>query len=165
MPDRDPNHLYPAFRDRIITAISDLNRYLGKHHPGYSAKLIEGFRSTERQQQLYAQGRTKPGKIVTKKNGTTNKSNHQSSLAADVGIFLTVPLSSFGGVLNTKTTYVPEPPKDVMDYYGHCLRKQGLEWGGDWKGDFKDTPHAEWPNADKLTYQKARAWQKEQGLR
>ena len=40
--------------------------------------VIEGLRTTKRQQDLYAQGRTKPGNIVTKADGVKNKSNHQA---------------------------------------------------------------------------------------
>jgi peptidoglycan L-alanyl-D-glutamate endopeptidase CwlK len=39
--------------------------------------VIEGVRETKRQQDLFAQGRTKPGKIVTYADGVKNKSNHQ----------------------------------------------------------------------------------------
>jgi len=39
--------------------------------------LIFGVRTTKMQQDLYAQGRTKKGNIVTKADGVKNKSNHQ----------------------------------------------------------------------------------------
>lgn len=39
--------------------------------------IIEGLRTTKRQQDIYAQGRTKPGSIVTYADGVKNKSNHQ----------------------------------------------------------------------------------------
>lgn len=39
--------------------------------------IIEGVRTTKRQQDIFAQGRTKPGKIVTYADGVKNKSNHQ----------------------------------------------------------------------------------------
>lgn len=150
--DRNPAHLYEPFRTKYLTALQELNKYLRKHRPEWSSELGEGFRSTERQKALYAQGRTVPGPIVTRKNGTTNKSNHQSSMAADAWF-------RKGG----KITF-SEPPKDVTEYYGHCLRAQGLDWGGDWKGGFVDRPHAEWPVSDTGSYRNARKWQKGAGL-
>lgn len=46
--------------------------------------VSEVFRTTERQKALYAQGRTKPGPIVTERDGVTNLSEHQTRLAADI---------------------------------------------------------------------------------
>ena len=39
--------------------------------------IVEGVRTAKRQQELYAQGRTKPGAIVTYADGIKSKSNHQ----------------------------------------------------------------------------------------
>ena len=39
--------------------------------------IVEGLRTTKRQQELYAQGRTAKGNIVTYADGVKNKSNHQ----------------------------------------------------------------------------------------
>lgn len=40
--------------------------------------ITSGVRTLKEQQALYAQGRTKPGGIVTKADGIKNKSNHQA---------------------------------------------------------------------------------------
>lgn len=82
--DNKLEHLYPDFSSKIKTILEDLNHWCSVHMKGYTATMVEGFRSQARQEELYAQGRTKPGNIVTKKNGTTNPSNHQSCLAADI---------------------------------------------------------------------------------
>lgn len=42
--------------------------------------VVEGLRTKQRQEELYAQGRTKPGKIVT----WTMKSKHIEGLAVDI---------------------------------------------------------------------------------
>lgn len=42
--------------------------------------VIEGLRTKQRQEELYAQGRTKPGKVVT----WTMKSKHIDGLAVDI---------------------------------------------------------------------------------
>lgn len=100
---------------------------------------------------LYAQGRTKPGKIVTQRNGTTNPSNHQSSLAADFAM-----KSKHGPIVWNDDAF--------WDYLGHCARAAGLTWGGDWKSPV-DKPHIEWPESDSLTYQRAANWKRAQGLK
>ena len=47
-------------------------------------RVTQGLRTIAEQDELYAQGRTKPGKIVTNAKG--GKSNHNSGLAIDVCI-------------------------------------------------------------------------------
>jgi len=44
----------------------------------YDFKIVQGLRTAEYQNSLYQQGRTKPGKIVTKLDGYNRKSNHQA---------------------------------------------------------------------------------------
>ena len=91
---------------------------------GIVAKVISGLRTYEEQDELYAQGRTKPGKIVTKAKG--GQSWHNFGIAFDIGIF-----SKDG-----KTYYgESEAYKEV----GRLGEELGLEWGGGWK--FVDEPH------------------------
>jgi len=148
--DRDPNHLYPAFREKIEMILSEVEAYCVKHCPEYKPGIVEGFRTTKRQKELYAQGRTTKGKIVTNKNGTTNPSNHQSALAVDVAF-------------KRSGAFRWDVPNDLWEYLGHCARAQGLTWGGDWK-TLVDRPHIEWPTADNATYTKAKDWKKSTGL-
>lgn len=148
--DRNPLHLWPAFWARYSAVLGDLNAYLIAHHPGFTAKLIEGFRTAEYQHELYQKGRGAPGQIVTYKDGYHNKSNHQTGMAADVGIF-------------KGAAYIDEPAVDVNNYYGHLLRLRGLKWGGDWTG-FKDLPHGEWDTTDHDSYDAAAKWLKSEGL-
>lgn len=61
---------------------------------GIRVKLIQTLRDAEYQASLYAQGRTKPGKIVTNCDGYSKKSKHQSGLAWDL-----VPLDSAGRII------------------------------------------------------------------
>lgn len=49
---------------------------------GYNVAVFEGYRSPERQQSLYDQGRTKDGKIVT--HAKPWESFHQLGLAVDI---------------------------------------------------------------------------------
>lgn len=74
--NRDLDLLAPFFRDRLLDAMDEC-----EHH-GYSVMLFEGWRSPNRQLDRYAQGRTKPGKIVT--NAGPWQSYHQYALAGDI---------------------------------------------------------------------------------
>lgn len=87
-----------------------------------TVKIICGTRTYQEQDELYAQGRTKPGKVVTRARG--GQSNHNFGIAFDVGIFQ-----------NGK--YLEESP----DYrvVGALGEELGLEWGGNW--EFVDEPH------------------------
>jgi len=49
---------------------------------GLKIRITEGYRTPERQAELYAQGRTKPGKIIT--NAKPGESSHQSRKAFDI---------------------------------------------------------------------------------
>jgi len=84
--------------------------------------ITETYRSQERQNYLYAQGRTRPGQIVT----WTLDSNHKSRLAWDIAV---------------------GPPHSLYDVttltrVGAIARKLGITWGGDWVGSI-DRPHFE----------------------
>lgn len=87
--------------------------------------ITQGFRSIEEQNALYAQGRSKPGKIVTDAKG--GYSYHNYGLAFDFAI-----LNKDGSVDWT----VDEQWKRV----GAIGKSLGLEWGGDWKA-LPDYPH------------------------
>lgn len=60
---------------------------------GLNVKIIQTLRDSQFQASLYAQGRTAPGKIVTKADGYKLKSKHQSGKAWDA-----VPLDSKGQI-------------------------------------------------------------------
>ena len=90
---------------------------------GITIKVISGLRTYDEQNDLYAQGRTKPGKIVTNARG--GRSNHNFGIAFDIGVFE-------GG------QYLDESPKyKAVGVLGMDL---GLEWGGNWK-TIQDEPH------------------------
>lgn len=72
---RDPNALAPAFRARLDRVIDRM-----RDEFGHDVQVVETVRSAERQEHLYAQGRTRPGPVVT----WTLDSAHLSGEAADV---------------------------------------------------------------------------------
>ncbi|PTM42386.1 glycosyl hydrolase 108 family protein [Bosea sp. 124] len=72
----DVAELHPVIRDALSKIIGKLN------NDGFSFQLFEAFRTPERQQHLFAQGRTRDGKIVT--NARAWQSFHQYGLAVDI---------------------------------------------------------------------------------
>ena len=74
----------------IATLLPELVPYAralvhGADDLGISLRLISGTRTFAEQDALFAQGRTKPGRIVTNARG--GFSNHNFGIAFDVGVF------------------------------------------------------------------------------
>ena len=97
--------------------------------------VLEGVRTLERQRELYAQGRTAPGKIVT----WTMKSRHIEGKAVDL-----VPYP-----LDWNDLEKFNKIKDAM-FQAASEQDVNLRWGADWDGDGKyrekgeyDSPHFE----------------------
>lgn len=114
----------------------------------YDFRITHGVRSAEEQNELYQQGRTKPGKIVTKADGYTKKSNHQIKLDGyghAVDIFVCGYVKN-GKYIKTTTDegYEYSKLKAVADHIKAIAKKLNINisWGGDWS-KFKDYPHFE----------------------
>jgi peptidoglycan L-alanyl-D-glutamate endopeptidase CwlK len=91
---------------------------------GIEIKIIRGLRTSAEQDQMYAQGRTSPGKLVTNARG--GFSSHNFGIAFDIGVF-------------EGAEYRDESPKyKAVGALGSDL---GLEWGGDWRRTIRDDPH------------------------
>ena len=97
---------------------------------GITLVITEGYRSPARQDALYAQGRTTPGRIVT--NARAGQSAHQSGLAMDV-------YPARKGKPNFEAT-----PSEMRSTVGDFGKANGFIWGGDWHS-IKDYPHLELP--------------------
>ena len=89
---------------------------------GHPVRITEGYRSMERQQELYNQGRTTPGNIVT--NAKAGESFHNYGVAVDF-VF-------------RKEGY--NASEELWQTLGAIGKSQGFEWGGDW-AKFVDKPH------------------------
>lgn len=96
------------------------------------------YRSNEEQARLYAQGRTKAGRIVTKTK--PGKSKHNSTFADG-----TPAAKAFDIVIliNGKPEWSGAHPH--WRKAGKIGTDIGLTWGGNWKGII-DMPHFELPN-------------------
>lgn len=104
--------------------------------------ITEGLRTTARQKQLYAQGRTTSGIRVTQKNGVTSKSNHQ---AKKDGFGHAVDLYPYyNGAVQVSDKEVIPKLKLIAVHIKAVAKCLGLKitWGGDWKTPY-DPPHFE----------------------
>lgn len=90
---------------------------------GLTINIISGLRSYAQQDELYAQGRTRPGNVVTNARG--GYSNHNFGIAFDVGLF-------------ERNWYLGESP--MYKAVGALGEELGLEWGGNWR-TIVDQPH------------------------
>lgn len=91
----------------------------------YVVRIISGTRTYAEQDELFAQGRTKPGKRVTNAKG--GESNHNFGLAWDIGVFI-------DGKYQTETA-----PYKIAAPIG-LAATTGIEWGGNWV-TIPDAPH------------------------
>ena len=115
--------LHPAIRDKGISAYQDA---VNKTPAGVHPFVTETLRSFERSNQLYAQGRTAPGKIVT--NSKAGQSYHNFGLAIDLVI-----------QVNGLPVWTVNDNWMIMI---NAFINQGFVWGGNFKS-IKDYPHVE----------------------
>jgi peptidoglycan L-alanyl-D-glutamate endopeptidase CwlK len=98
------------------------------------------LRTIAEQNKLFAQGRTAPGKVVTKARG--GLSFHNYGLAID--IVLIIDTDGDGkhdkAVWDTRTDFDKDGKADWMEVVT-IFKQYGWTWGGDWK--FTDAPHFE----------------------
>jgi len=96
---------------------------------GVTVEVISGLRSWAAQAALFAQGRTKTGRIVTK--ARPGSSWHNYGLAIDLGLF------KDGVYLDEKQ---PVQADKLYAEIGRIAEVHGIEWAGNWK-TFTENPH------------------------
>lgn len=122
---RDITLCHPRLQDLATKLVEECS------NQGLKIKIGETLRTVAEQDNLYAQGRTKPGKIVTNASGSTYSSYHQWGTAFDI-------IRNDGkGAYNESG--------DFFHKVGMIGVSLGLEWGGNWK-DIKDKPHFQLPD-------------------
>ena len=133
LSDRDLARLQGCHPD-LIAKITSLFDTLAK--TGHDLFVVEGLRTTARQQGLYAIGRTvgEHGKVVTNCDGVTTKSNHQAhadgyGYAADVAFAVEKPFAA----------------SNPWNLLGAAAESLGMVWGGHFS--FVDLDHVELPEA------------------
>ena len=97
---------------------------------GHPILPVQGWRSWKDQNELFAQGRTREGKIVTRAQG--GESWHNYGKALDFA-FMDSQL---------KPDWGEDRPWEMI---GEMAEATGLRWGGRWK--VPDRPHLDWVTA------------------
>jgi hypothetical protein len=135
--DNDPEKLDPRFRTRLLAALASLAA------AGTPFRFVEGFRSVERQQWLFGQGRPaarpfgRPGAIVTHRDGVRRRSNHQGTGSPGTGCGADCyPVDAAGKV------FIPPAAHALWKAYAAAVKAQGLKAGLEFPG-FADAPHCE----------------------
>lgn len=118
MVNRAHELLFPLFLAEMLKGIENAKKISGQEF-----RIFEGFRSPTRQNELWALGRTAPGKIVTRARGW--QSWHQFGLAADIALWK-----------DGKWSWDFDPKK-TSEYFLPFK----LTWGG-----INDGPHYQWRN-------------------
>lgn len=112
----------PTLVERVTRVLKAMDAF------GTPMLITDGKRSLAVQQALYAQGRTKPGHIVTNADGIIHPSAHQLGRAVDC-CFL----------VDGKPSWDVKLPWTA---YGALVTAAGLKWGGSFS-TLHDLPHAE----------------------
>lgn len=116
--------LHPKFKPSAIQAWTEAQAVMP---PNVQIVVIEGLRTFDESNLLYAQGRTIPGPIITK--AAAGQSYHNYGLAFD-----------FEMITDGKVDYVVGPNwlKIVS-----IMESHGMFWGGHFPNGFHDDPHFE----------------------
>ena len=118
---RDLKELHPVVEQKARKFIAAAKK------EGIDVLVTSTYRDNESQNALYAQGRSKPGRIVT--NARAGQSWHNFRCAFDV-----VPIVNGKAQWNDMRTF---------RRLGEIGKSVGLEWAGDWKS-FKEYAHFQW---------------------
>lgn len=133
------NLLHPKIRQEVIDTITSIEA--NSLPSNAKVRIVQGIRTKAEQDALYAQGRTKAGKIVT--NAKFGQSLHSWGLAFDFVIMYDKDNNGTFEALSWDTNY--DFDKDGIKDWQEIVKpfKQlGYTWGGDFKS-ISDSPHLE----------------------
>jgi peptidoglycan L-alanyl-D-glutamate endopeptidase CwlK len=119
---RSLDELLPTVKRKVESFL------MSAKNEGIDLLVTSTYRDAESQNSLYAQGRTKPGRIVT--NAKAGQSWHNWRCAVDV-----VPIRNGKPVWGTTG-----PDLELWMRVGELGEEAGLEWAGRWKR-FREFPH------------------------
>jgi len=120
--------IHPVLKDELSDIYDEICSSLTSKS---FCRFSHTLRTFAEQDALYAQGRTKPGPIVTKSR--SGQSAHNFGLAVDI-----VLIHEGKAIWNIKNDYDKDGIPDWMEVV-KIFKSYGWEWGGDWK--FTDNPH------------------------
>ena len=127
--------LHPKIRDEVAQLIGKVEF----NNPKFAIRIVQGLRTIDEQNALYAQGRTAPGHIVTNAKG--GSSFHNYGLAIDFALLYDKDgdgrYETFSWEINADLD--KDGIKDWQEVVTQ-FKAEGYEWGGDWKS-IKDDPH------------------------
>lgn len=115
---------------------------LGITNSPHDFMIVQGLRTAAYQNELYQQGRTKPGPKVTNCDGYKSKSNHQ---AKSDGYGHAIDFAIYDPTLPDKIDWDNDKKyREVAEHLKKVAKENGINivWGGDWV-KFKDYPHIE----------------------
>lgn len=124
--------LHPYIRQDVLAGVKEANAALTGRA---QVRIVQGLRTFEEQAALYAQGRTKPGAIVT--NAKAGTSFHNYGLGFDFALLLDGKEISW----STTTDFDQDKIADWMEVV-KVFERRGFTWGGRFKS-IKDYPHFE----------------------
>lgn len=124
--------MHPFVKKKAEELLVNANNRL-KHH---KMILTQAHRTNKQQDEIYAQGRTRPGDIVTNAKG--GQSTHNYGLAID---FALLTPDGKKAVWDTYSDFDKDGKPDWSEVVEEA-KKLGFTWGGDWKS-FVDKPHLE----------------------
>lgn len=124
--------LHPALRTEALQILRECDAALTGRA---KVRITQTLRTFPEQAELYAQGRTKPGNIVTKANA--GQSIHNYGLALDFCLVIDNKDISW----DTKADWDNDRQSDWMEVVS-IFKRHGWQWGGDWR-TFTDMPHFE----------------------
>lgn len=117
---------------------------------GITVAIGETLRTVAEQDALYAQGRTKPGNIVTNAKGSSYSSQHQWGIAFD--FYLKMDVDGDGSVSDDAYN----DSTGMFKKAAELAKALGLAWGGDWRS-IADKPHLylpDWGSATNILKQR-----------
>lgn len=125
--------LHPKIRQEVIDLIDKAETQLPTN---IAVRIVQGLRTFEEQNALYAQGRTKPGNKVTNARG--GSSYHNYGLAIDFSILVDKDGNGTYDELSWDTD--ADRDKDGMKDWLEIVKvfkEAGYIWGADWDNDGK----------------------------
>jgi peptidoglycan L-alanyl-D-glutamate endopeptidase CwlK len=127
--------LHPKVRREAMDIYAEINKALTGNA---ICRYTHTLRTIAEQNALFAQGRTKPGKIVTNAKG--GLSYHNYGLAIDIVLLVDKDKNETfeTAAWDVKTDFDGDRKADWMECVT-IFKQYGWEWGGDWK--FSDAPH------------------------
>lgn len=122
---------HPKVRTELGQIFTEINQRLTGNA---KCRFSHVLRTFAEQDALYAQGRSKPGKVVTWARG--GQSYHNYGLAVDIVLIIDTKEASW----NTVADFDRDGVSDWMECVA-VFKKYGWEWGGSWARPKTDMPH------------------------